>query len=43
MALTDKDGSGNVNDVVRDGMVKVPGLKTAERRRGTRPSRPART
>lgn len=24
---TDKDGSGNINDVVREGMVKIPGLK----------------
>jgi hypothetical protein len=23
---TDKDGSGNINDVVREGMVKIPGL-----------------
>jgi hypothetical protein len=26
--LTDKNGSGNVSDVVRDGLVKIDGLKT---------------
>jgi hypothetical protein len=25
--LTDKDGSGNISDVVRDGLVKIPGLE----------------
>jgi hypothetical protein len=25
--LTDKDGTGNISDVVRDGLVKIEGLK----------------
>lgn len=32
--LTDKDGSGNINDVVRDGLVKIEGLKSLSRADG---------
>jgi hypothetical protein len=32
--LTDKDGSGNVNDVVRDGLVKIEGLNSLSRADG---------
>lgn len=32
--LTDKDGSGNINDVVRDGLVKIDGLNSLSRADG---------
>lgn len=32
--ITDTDGKGNVNDIVRDGLVKIDGLKTLSRADG---------